>query len=177
VFPRSSAGEQESARRPVSLILVYTWDIVRAIFALLGALAAFADQVSVGGRVITQSTGAQIVAAVASASLAASLFVIGTLLIRRSAWVRRAQIVILAMDAAIALGSVGVYELSAHAFDLPPLLITALFSLVDLCAVTAMTSPRVSAWFREPGPVPLYVGGLIAFWAATSVALVLLRSF
>jgi hypothetical protein len=176
VIPPSSAAD-ESARRPTALLLVYTWDIVRAILALLGALAAFADQVSVGGRVITQSTGAQIVAAVASASLAASLFVIGTLLIRRSAWVRRAQIVILAMDAAIVLGSVGVYELGAHAFDLTPLLVSALFGLVDLCALTAMTSPRISAWFREPGPVPLYVGGLIAFWAATSVALVLLRSF
>ena len=40
-----------------------------------------------------------------------------------------------------------------------------------------MTGPRVRAWFTEPGPVPLYLGGLIAFWAATSAAFVLLRSF
>ena len=53
----------------------------------------------------------------------------------------------------------------------------AIFCLVDVAAVYAMTGPRVKAWFTEPGPVPLYLGGLIAFWAATSVAFVLLRSF
>jgi hypothetical protein len=40
-----------------------------------------------------------------------------------------------------------------------------------------MTAPRVVARFDEPGPVPLYVGGLIAFWAATSVAFVALRTY
>ncbi len=176
MIPRSSA--EESERRPTALLLVYTWDVLRGIFALLGALAAFADQVSFGARVVPIGTAAQIIAALASASLAAALMVIGTLLIRRQAWVRRAQVVVLLMDTAIAVGSVVVYELSAHAgLDLPPLLGAALFGLLDLTAVLAMSGPRVRTWFTEPGPVPFYVGGLIAFWAATSVAFVLLRAF
>jgi hypothetical protein len=176
-MPSSSAGGEETARRPTALLLVYTWDVVRGIAALFGAITAFGADVSVHGRVVHVSVLAQILAALASASLAAALFVVGTLLTRRSAWVRRAQIVVLLMDVALAVGSVAVDELTAHAgLDTAPLLGVAFFALIDLCAVTAMTAPRIAAWFKEPGPVPLYVGGLIAFWAATSVAFVGLRA-
>jgi len=176
-MPSPSAGGEDSARRPTTLLVVYTWDVVRGILALFGAVTAFGADVSVRGRVVHVSTFAQILAALASASLAAALLIVGTLLTRRRAWVRRAQIVVLLMDVALAVGSVAVDELSAHAgLDLPPLLGVAFFALIDLCAVTAMTAPRLSTWYREPGPVPLYVGALIAFWAATSVAFVALRA-
>jgi hypothetical protein len=175
-MPTSSAGE-ETARRPTALLLVYTWDMVRGILALFGAITAFGADVIVHGRTVHVSVLAQVLAALASASLAAALFVVGTLLTRRRAWVRRAQIVLLLMDVALAVVSVAVDEITAHAgLDLPPLLGVALFALIDLCAVTAMTGPRIAAWYREPGPVPLHVGGLIAFWAATSVAFVALRA-
>ncbi len=177
MIPSSSAGGEESARRPIALLLVYTWDVVRGILALFGAITALGADVIVHGRAVHVSVLAQIIAALASASLAAALFVVGTLLTRRHAWVRRAQIVLLTMDVALGVVSVAVDELTAHAgLDLPPLLGVAFFALVDLVAVTAMTAPRMAAWFREPGPVPLYVGGLIAFWAATSVAFVALRT-
>ncbi|HEY2704202.1 MAG TPA: hypothetical protein VGL20_10975 [Candidatus Dormibacteraeota bacterium] len=175
-MPTSSAGE-ETARRPTALLLVYTWDMVRGILALFGAITAFGADVIVHGRTVHVSVLSQVLAALASASLAAALFVVGTLLTRRRAWVRRAQIVLLLMDVALAVVSVAVDEITAHAgLDLPPLLGVALFALIDLCAVTAMTGPRIAAWYREPGPVPLHVGGLIAFWAATSVAFVALRA-
>jgi hypothetical protein len=174
-MPRSSAGDVE--RRPTALLFVYTWDLLRAILALFGAVAAFGD-VSIGNRVVHVSTIAQVLTALAAASLAAALFVVGTLLPRHAAWVRRAQIVVMVMDMSMIWGSVLVYEVSArNGLDTTPLFGAAIFSLVDLAAVFAMTGPRVKAWFTEPGPVPLYLGGLIAFWAATSVAFVVLRSF
>jgi hypothetical protein len=173
VIPRSSAGAE--SRRPIALVLVYTWDMLRAILALFGALAAFGD-VQVGNRVIQVSGGAQVLTALSAASLAGALFVIGTLLPRHSAWVRRAQIVVLLMAIAMVWGSIAINDISTHSVDRTPLYVSALFSLVDLVAVVAMTGPRVRSWYTDPGPVPLYVGGLIAFWAATSVAFVLLRS-
>ena len=175
MIPRSSAGDAE--RRPTALLLVYTWDLLRAILALFGAVAAFGD-VSIGNRIVHVSTVTQILTALAAASLAGALFVVGTLLPRHAAWVRRAQIVVMLMDIAMIWGSVLVYEIAArNGLDTTPLFGAAIFSLVDVAAVYAMTGPRVKAWFTEPGPVPLYLGGLIAFWAATSVAFVLLRSF
>jgi hypothetical protein len=177
VIPTPHAPAEESARRPTALLLVYTWDVLRGIPALFGAVTAFGADVSVRGHVVHVSTPAQILTALASAALAASLFIVGTLLTRRRAWVRRAQIVVLLMAVAMAWGSLAVDQLTAHAgLDTTPLLGVALFTLVDLCAVTAMTGPRVTAWFVEPGPVPLYIGGLIAFWAATSVAFIALRA-
>ena len=172
-----AASAEETARRPTALLLVYTWDMVRGILSLFAAMAAFGADVSVRGHVVHVSTAAQILTALASASLAATLFVVGTLLTRRRAWVRRAQIVVLLMAIAMAWGSVGVELLTARAsLDPAALYGVALFSLVDLLAVVAMTGPRIVARFDEPGPVPLHVGGLIAFWAATSVAFVALRA-
>lgn len=175
MIPRSTAADEP--KRPFALLLVYTWDLILAIFAVFGAVAAFNGDVQVGSRVVHQSTAAQVLTALASASLAAALFVIGTLLPRHAAWVRRAQIVVMLMAIAMIWGSVAVDDISAHAFESTALYGVAIFSLVDLAAVFAMTGPRVRGWYTEPGPVPLYLGALIAFWAATSVAFVLLRSF
>jgi hypothetical protein len=104
--------------------------------------------------------------------------VVGTLLIRRHAWVRRAQIVVLLMAVAVAWGR-------SPSTRSPP--------------TPGSTSCRCTAWRSSPrstsarcgddraaggGPLhragpgaPLNVGGLIAFWAATSVAFVTLRAF
>ncbi len=174
MIPRSTAAGE--AKRPFALLLVYTWDLLRAILAVFGAVAAFGD-VQVGNRVVQVSIATQVLTALAAASLAAALFVVGTLLPRHAAWVRRAQVVVMVMDIAMIWGSVAVYEISVRSLDSTPLFGAAIFSLVDLAAVFAMTGPRVKAWFTDPGPVPLYLGALIAFWAATSVAFVLLRSF
>ena len=59
--------------------------------------------------------------------------------------------------------------------QLGPLLGSLLFELLDVAAIVAMTGARLTAWHRKGGSVPLYLGGLVAFWAATSVALAGLR--
>jgi hypothetical protein len=59
-------------------------------------------------------------------------------------------------------------------FHAEELLGTVLLALVDLLALVAMTSRRIAAWYREPGPVPMYIGGLIAFWAAVSAAYIVI---
>jgi len=163
--------------RPVALLLIYSWDMVRAIFALIGALTAFGGAVTVGGRTVDLPIGAQVVTALAAAALAAALTVVGTRLTRHQAWVRRAQIVVLVMAIVMAVGSFATDQLVARdGLDVNGLLGVAAVSLVDLGAVVAMTAPKVADWFDEPGQVPLYLGGLVAFWAATMVAFVALRA-
>jgi hypothetical protein len=164
-------------RRPLALLLVYTWDMVRAIFALIGALTAFGGAITVGGRTVDLPVGAQVVTALAAAALAAALIVVGTRLTRHQLWVRRAQIVVLLMAIAMATGSFTTDQLIARdGLDVNGLFGVLAVSLVDLCAVVGMTSPKVVEWFDEPGQVPLYLGGLVAFWAATMVAFVALRA-
>ena len=120
---------------------------------------------------------AQILTALAAAALSAALIVVGTLLTRHQAWVRRAQIVVLVMAVLMAAGAFAVDQLTAHAgLDVGGLLGVATISLIDLDAVFAMTGPRIVAWFGQPGSVPIYVSGLVAFWAATMVAFVTVRA-
>jgi hypothetical protein len=169
------AASQRS--RPTTLLLVYTWDILLAIGALIeGVFAPFGGAVEVGGRTLETPVAVQILEAISSAMLAAALVVVGTLLTRHSAWVRRAQMVVLGMAAVIGVASFAVVEALARSLDVFGLTGTLLLVLVDVLAIFAMTSSRAAAWFDEPGQVPLYVGGLIAFWAASSVAFVTLRA-
>jgi hypothetical protein len=177
--PGSDASRPAPAaeeRRPTSLLLVYVWDMVLAVLALFGALAAFGGGVEEHGRTVTLSLPVQLLQAFSSGALAASLIVIGSLLTRQQAWVRRAQIVLLAMTAGLGLTSLLADEVTAgEGLQLGPLLGSVLFALLDVAAIVVMTGPRLTAWHRKHGPVPLYLGGLVAFWAATSVALAGLR--
>ena len=162
------AGTDE--KRPQVLILVYTWDLVRAILAIFVAMAAFSGRQE-NGHEVSVSIAVQIFQALASASLAVALFLIGTLLTRRAAWVRRAQWIVLVM--AIALNAVTVtvtMVTDPTSRDLATGLVSAVFALVDVLVVVVMTSPRMKAWFNEPGVTPTYIGALIAFWAAASGA-------
>lgn len=165
-------------RRPTTLLLVYAWDMVRAVLALLGALSAFGGGLSVNGRTVAVPIGAQILTALGAAALAAALIVVATLLTRHHRWVRRAQIAVLGMAVVMALASFTVDQLTAHAgLDVAGLLGVLLVCLVDLLALYAMTGPKVVAWFTEPGPIPGYVSGLLGFWAVTMVTFVVLRAF
>ena len=172
--PRESGvrPDRSEAQRPVSMILVTSWDMVLATFAVLAALAVLSGQREVNGRTVDIPAAVQIFQALAYAALAVALFLIGTLLItRRSRWVRRAQIVVLLMAVVLASVSLTVKLITDQSSrDLATVLVSGLVVLVDLVVVTTMTAPRIRAWFAEGGQLPLYLGGLIAFWAATSAA-------
>ncbi len=165
----SGPRDVDEEQRPTALLLVYTWDLVRAILVFFIAFAAFGGGVDVAGRTVTLSTAVQIVTALADAAFGAVLLLLGMVLTRHSAWIRRAQITVLAMAVGIGLVSFAVVE-ARGGFEVTALLFTLLLALIDLVALFAMTSRRIVAWYREPGPVPFYIGGLIAFWAAVSAA-------
>lgn len=165
---RPGAGTDDE-RRPTAILLVYTWDMVRAILVLFVALAAFGGGTDVNGRTVQLSTAVQILLALSSAALGAVLLLLGMRLTRHQEWVRRAQITVLAMAVGIGVATFAVVQ-GRSGFDVTALLGTLLLALVDLLAVFAMTSRRVAAWYREPGPVPMYIGALVAFWAAVSAA-------
>jgi hypothetical protein len=165
---RPGAGADEE-RRPTAILLVYTWDMVRAILVFFVAFAAFGGATDVSGRTVTLSTPVQILLALSSAALGAVLLLVGMLLTRHRAWIRRAQITVLAMAVGIGLATFAVVS-GRSGFQLESLLGTLLLALVDVLAIVAMTGARATTWYREPGPVPMYIGALVAFWAAVSAA-------
>jgi hypothetical protein len=167
MIPRPAETEDE--RRPTAILLVYTWDMVRAILVFFVAFAAFGGGADVTGKAVKLSTAVQILLALASAALGAVLLLIGMLLTRHAAWVRRAQITVLAMAVGIGLITFAAVE-ARGGFHVEELLGTMLLALIDALALYAMTGRRVAAWYREPGPVPMYIGALVAFWAAVSAA-------
>jgi hypothetical protein len=133
------------------------------------AFAAVGGATDVSGRTVQLSTAVEILLALSSASLGAVLLLVGMLLTRHVAWVRRAQITVLGMTVGIGLATFAVVQ-ARGGFHVEQLAGTLLLALVDLLALYAMTGRRVSAWYRDPGPVPMYIGGLVAFWAAVSAA-------
>lgn len=167
MVPASRDSDEE--RRPTAILLVYTWDMVRAILVFFVAFAAFGGATDVSGKAVQLSTPVQILLALSSAALGAVLLLVGMLLTRHVAWVRRAQITVLAMAVGIGLATFAVVQ-ARGGFHVEQLLGTMLLALVDLLALFAMTGRRATAWYREPGPVPLYIGALVAFWAAVSAA-------
>ena len=167
----ATVGGEAEDRRPAALVLVYTWDIVRAILALFAALGSFSGTRRQNGRDVSVPITVQILQALAAGALAIALFLIGTLLTRRAAWVRRAQWIVLVMAIAFNAVTVTVSMVTDEtARDLTTGLVSALLVLVDLLVVAVMTGPRMKRWFNDPGVVPTYIGGLIAFWAAASGA-------
>ena len=167
VAPRPDAEE----RRPTALLLVFTWDLVLSVGLVLLAFAVFAGSRERGGQTVPIPIAVQIFQALAYAALATALFLVGTMLTRRLRWVRRAQIVILAMHMVLLAASLSVQLLTDESSrSLGIVLGAAVIILLDALAMLAMTERRVVVWFDEPGEVPFYVGALIAFWAATSTA-------
>jgi hypothetical protein len=172
----SAPTTTEEERRPASILAIYTWDMLLALLALLGALAAFGGQATVGNRTVNVSLAEQVLAAVESASFAALLIILGTLLTRRQRWVRVAQMATLGI--AVVLGAVSLL-LSAvlPGQGLQVSALTALLVLVvDLAAIVALTAPRVTGWYNVSGRVPRYITATIGFWAASSAVVILLQS-
>ncbi len=170
------AGTDEE-RRPAVVLAIYSWNMVLALLALLGALAAFGGQATAGSRTVDVSLAEQILAAVESASFAALLIILATLLTRRQRWVRRAQMATLSI--AIALGAVSLLVAALlPGQGVQASALTALLVLVvDAAAIVALTGQRVAAWYAgRDGRMPRYVGGTIVFWAASSAVLIVLQA-
>ncbi len=173
--PAPTAAEEE--RRPAAILAIYSWDMLRALLALLGALAAFGGQATVGSRTVNVTIGEQILAAVSSASFAGLLIILATLLTRRHRWIRIAQIVTL--GTAIAIGAVSLLLAAV----LPgqgvaaSALTAVLVLVVDAAAIVAMTGQKVVAWYNlRESRIPAYITGTIAFWAASSAVLIILQA-
>ncbi len=170
-----TAAEEE--RKPAAILAVYSWDMLRALLALLGALAAFGGQATVGSRTVNVSLGEQVLAAVSSASFAGLLIILATLLTRRQRWVRVAQIVTLAT--AIAIGALSLLLAAVvPGQGLQTSALTALLVLVvDAAVILAMTGQRVVGWYNVTGSrVPVYISATIGFWAASSAVLIVLQA-
>lgn len=171
----TAAGEE---RRPAVILAVYSWDMLLALLALLGALAAFGGQATVGDRTVTVSLGEQILAAVESASFAALLIILATLLTRRQRWVRRAQMVTLATAIALGAASLLVAALvPGQGLQLASALTALLVLLLDAVAIVALTGPRVVAWYNTGSGIPRYISGTLGFWALSGTVLILLQAF
>ena len=173
--PAPIATEEE--RRPAAVLAVYTWDMVRALLALLGALAAFGGQATVGNRSVNVTLGEQILAAVSSASFAALLIILATLLTRRQRWVRIAQIATL--GTAIAIGATSLLLAAVlPGQGLSTSALTAVLVLVvDAAVILAMTGQRVVAWYNlREARIPVYITGTIVFWAASSAVLIVIQA-
>lgn len=166
----------EEERRPASILAIYSWDMVLALLALLGALAAFGGQATAGNRTVSVGLGEQILAAVESASFAGLLIILATLLTRRTRWVRTAQMVTL--GTAIALGAVSLLLAAVvPGQGLQTSALTALLVLVvDAAAIVALTAQRVVGWYNGSGAMPRYISGTIVFWATTSAVLIVLQA-
>lgn len=167
VAPRPDAEE----RRPTALLLVFTWDLLLSVGLILLAFAVFAGSRERQGQTVPIPIGVQIFQALAYAALATALFLVGTLLTRRQRWVRRAQLVMLGMHMVLLGASLAVQLVTDESSRSLGIVLGALVVvLLDALAMLAMTERRVVVWFDEPGEMPFYIGGLIAFWAAASTA-------
>ena len=171
------ARSEDAERRPAALLIVYSWDLVLAILAVFGALAAFAGGLAVGA---TATVGlplpVQLVAALASASYAATLLIVASLLTRRSRWVRTMQITTLAVAIALAALSLLVGYTTGRRIELGGLLGTLLFMLLDALAIVIMTERRITAWYTEEARTPRYVLATLGFWSVSECAFVVLAA-
>lgn len=158
------------------MLVVYSWDLLLALLAMLGALAAFGGRASVGSRTVDVSLAEQVLAAVSSASFAAALLIVATLLTRRQRWVRRVQIALLLT--AIALGLVSLAVAVVQNGRVSSTALTALLVLlVDAALVVAFTGQRAVEWYSgTDGRAPRYVVGTVVFWALSSCVLIALQA-
>ena len=170
----SVTSRQDEERRPLAVLFVYTWDLVLGLLALFGALAPFAGGVSSGTGVKPLPIAAQVIAAVSSASYAATLFIIAMLLTRRRAWVRQTQIGTLGAAIALAIVSVIVGAVSGSSVDIVAVLVTLLFVILDALAIIVMTERRVARWYDERSRVPVYVWITLGLWVAGSAMIIVI---
>lgn len=167
----------DEERRPTLLLAVYSWDMLLALLALLGALAAFGGQATVGSRVVEVSVGEQVLAGVSSASYAALLIILATLLTRRQRWVRHAQLA--TFGAAILLGAVSLLlqaVVPGQGVALGPVLTTVLVLLLDAIALVMLTGSRIVGWYNLERSWPVYITGTLAFWVVSSAVLIVLQA-
>ena len=164
-----------TSERPPRLVFVYTWDIIRAVLALLAALSAFAGGYEVHGKAVALPLWEQIAGGVGSAAYAAALIVVAALLARREMWVRKAQLLILLLSAAMIAASVIPAATSA---DLLPLLLSAAaFLALDAAAVYSLTREDAHRWYIAPTTTPRYMTACVALWLAGSLTLLIVETF
>ena len=161
--------------RPTPVLAVYTWDMLLGILAIFGALAALGGQVRVGAREVSIPLPLQILGALSSAAYAAVLIIIASLLTRPNRWIRQVQIATFATAIALLALSLLLAGLTGG-LDTPALLVSLLFILFDVAAIVVMTEQRINRWYVEPGRTPRYVLGAIAFWAVSSIALIVVEA-
>ncbi len=174
VTPVPAADDE---RRPGAVLAVYSWDMLLALLALLGALAAFGGQATVGNRTVGVSALEQVLAGVSAAAYAAVLIILATLLTRRQRWVRRAQMTTFAT--AIVLGAISLLVVAfvpGQGIDTGRMLTAALLLVIDAIVLVVLTGPRIVAWYDGPGPIPRYIAGTLGFWAASSAVLVVIQA-
>ena len=161
--------------RPPRLVFVYTYDVVRCVGALIAAFSAFAGGIDINGKLVPLPLWEQIAGGVSSVAFAAALIVIAALLARREMWVRRAQLVLLALSAILIVVSVFPSTSSAA---LAPLLIGAgAFLALDIAAIWSLTSDDAKRWYIAPGTTQRYMSACIVLWFAGSVALLFVEGF
>jgi hypothetical protein len=168
----SQAPARES--RPIALIAVYSWDMLRGLLALLGALAPFSGATAVGTRSVDLTLPVQLLAALSSAAFAVVLISVATNLTGSARWVFRLQIAVLVAGVAVALASLGASALRGGV-DAPAAIGTGILVLFDLLVVALVMAPTVRARFHGEGGVPRWLQVMAAFWLAGSLALTVLH--
>ncbi len=169
-----TARDDEQERRPGAVLFVYTWDLVLAILALFGALAPFAGGVASSSGTKPLPLAAQIIAAVSSASYAATLIIVASLLTRKRTWVRMTQIGTLATAIALAAISILVSAVAGNGIELTPLLVTLFFVLLDALAIVIMTERRVVGWYDQAAGIPVYVWATLVLWVGGSAMIIVI---
>jgi len=169
-----TARDEEQERRPGAVLFVYTWDLALAILALFGALAPFAGGVASSSGVKPLPLAAQIIAAVSSASYAATLIIVASLLTRKRTWVRLTQIATLATAIALAAISILVSTVAGNGIELTPLLVTLFFVLLDALAIVVMTERRVVGWYDQVASIPVYVWATLVLWVGGSAMIIVI---
>ena len=166
----------EEDRRPITLLYVYSWDVVRALFALLAAVASFGGAVMVGSRQVEIPLWQQLLYATSAASYGAALFVIGVLLPRRAAWVRRAQITVFSLSAGLALVSLLLQVVTdVRALEAAAVILNLVFVALYALGIVAMTLRSAVDYFRGPGATPRYLIVLVGYWCCVQAALTVLH--
>jgi hypothetical protein len=172
-----TSRDDEQERRPRALLFVYTWDLALAILAIFGALAPFAGGVATGtGGTASLPLAAQVIAAVSSASYAATLIIVASLLTRRRTWVRQTQIGTLGTAIALAAISVVVGAIVGNGVDATGLVVTLIFVLLDALAIVIMTERRVVSWYDQTATIPAYVWATLAIWIGGSIMIIVLAA-